>query len=75
MQYIRASEARAGLRVSYTGYYGEVGAGYLKDGKVYKSCGNGLYQERPVRKYYVDNGQRYIDKVSGLGIFPGHRIK
>ncbi len=65
---------KEGKKGSYITSYGAIGLGYLVNGYVYSSCGNGYYGIVDVKVFCKDNGKMYIDKVKSLGLFPGYNI-
>ena len=57
-----------GVSVSTINSGGGIGLGYLYDGKVYQSCGNGYYKcdglIYAIVDYKVDNGEYYKKQFS-----------
>ena len=57
-----------GVSVSTINSGGGIGLGYLYDGKVYQSCGNGYYKcdglMYAITNYKVDDGQYYKNQFS-----------
>jgi len=66
-----------GKRISYISQLGGYGLGYIYDQKIYKSAGNGYYEDitEKVKEYYIDDGKKYIEKIQNIGLFPSHKIK
>jgi len=68
---------KEGKRGTYITKYGGTGLGYQYQNKIYKSCGNGYYEDitEKIDKFYNDNGQKYIEKIKELNLFPQYEIK
>jgi len=49
----------------------------LYQDRIYKSCGNGYYEDitEKIDKFYEDNGQKYIEKIKELNLFPQYDIR
>ena len=60
-----------GKEVTYILHNSAIGLGYLFNEKIYRSCGNGYYEDitSSVKKWYPDKGQKYMEKISKLFIF------
>lgn len=63
---IKASVAQTYPRVTYVSRFGGVGVGYLIDGKVYNSGGNGHYYPVDTQSYKEDNGEMYRNAIRGM---------
>ena len=63
-----------GEKVSFVSARGGLGLGYLVDGYIYESCGNGFYVVVDVKVFTRDGGKMYVDKIKSLGLFPGYNI-
>ena len=68
---IRASVAEQGERVTTHNKFGGMGLGYIVDGIVYMSSGNGWYQNAetnvfPLDTYDHDNGDGYLNQARKL---------
>lgn len=64
---LRASEVKSkGTKGTYVSAEGGIGLGYQMNGKIYRSVGNGYYEEINVQKFYADGGERYNKVVRGI---------
>ena len=72
MNYIPKSQAILGKRLTYKSVNGSVGLGYLVNGDIYRSCGNGYYQKINVVSFTLDNGEGYLKLAER---FTGYRSR
>jgi hypothetical protein len=63
---VKESIARTNPRVTYVSRFGGIGVGYLIDGKVYRSGGNGWYYAEDVQTYNEDNGEGYRNAIRSM---------
>jgi hypothetical protein len=79
MASLKASVAERGERVTTVSNHGGIGLGYLVDGVVYKSGGNGWYYPAAegfggLKTFYRDGGADYPKAVNSLNLPLAYRL-
>jgi len=68
---------KKGKKGTYITKNGSTGLGYQYQERIYKSCGNGYFEDitEKIDNFFNDDGEKYIEKIRELNLFPQYDIK